>query len=281
MTASRLRQIFARFARRPILVVGDMMLDQFLWGKVSRISPEAPVPVVEVNRESAFPGGAANVARNLRALGAPVRTLGVIGDDAAGASLRRLLDEQGVDTSGLLVDGTRPTTVKTRIVAHHQQIVRFDRENAHPLPPGLERELRQRYTTALSTVRAVIFEDYSKGLLHRSLITALQAQAHRAGVIAAADPNPRNPLPWRNLTAITPNRTEAFATAGMAWSEPATDVQRDARFLEVGRRLLARWRPRQLLITLGEQGMCLFRRGHRPHHIPTVAREVFDVSGAG
>jgi D-beta-D-heptose 7-phosphate kinase/D-beta-D-heptose 1-phosphate adenosyltransferase len=133
----------------------------------------------------------------------------------------------------------------------------------------------------LAASQAVIYQDYGKGLLQRRLLTVLQTQARRARVIAAADPSPRSHLPWRELTAITPNRSEAFAAAGVAWSEPQPDVLRDARLLEVGRRLLTRWRPQQLLITLGEQGMCLFRHGRRPHHIPTVAQEVFDVSGAG
>ena len=281
MTASRLRQILGRFERQRILVVGDVMLDRFLWGKVSRISPEAPVPVVEVTRESAFPGGAANVARNLRALGAAVQILGVTGQDADGANLRRLLEEQGVDTRALLTDPGRLTTVKTRIVAHHQQVVRFDREHTGRLTPVLEQELRRRYRASLAGVAAVIFEDYSKGLFHESLVAALQAEAHRAGVITAADPNPRNLLPWRGLTAVTPNRSEAFAAAGVRLTEATADVKQDAALLAVGRILLTRWRPQNLLITLGEDGMCLFRRGHAPHHIPTVAREVFDVSGAG
>jgi D-glycero-beta-D-manno-heptose-7-phosphate kinase len=281
MTPPRLRQILARFERQRILVVGDVMLDEFLWGKVSRISPEAPVPVVEVNRQSAFPGGAANVARNLRALGAPVQILGVTGQDAPGADLRRLLAEQGVETDSLLADPTRPTTVKTRIVAHHQQVVRFDREHNGRLAPALEQELRRRYRAILPGVAAVIFEDYSKGLFHRALVASLQADAHRAGVITAADPNPRNLLPWRGLTAVTPNRSEAFAAAGMRPTEPTDDVTKDEPLHAVGRILLRRWQPRNLLITLGEDGMCLFRRGHAPHHIPTVAREVFDVSGAG
>lgn len=281
MNRSRLDQIIRRFSHPHILVVGDVMLDQFLWGKCSRISPEAPVPVVEINRESFFPGGAANVARNLRALGAPCRLLGVLGDDPAGQELRELLDDQGIETTGLLIDPGRPTTLKTRIVAQRQQVVRFDREHTEPLSPGTATRLLETFESSLGHVSAVIFEDYAKGVLTQSLLDAMVKRARRAGKITAADPNSRHPLHFAGLTAITPNRAEAFAAAKMPATEPNDDVLADEPLMRVGKRLLAQWRPENLLITLGEHGMCLFRRGEKPHHIPTVAREVFDVSGAG
>ncbi len=281
MKTDRLDAILARFPHQRILVVGDVMLDHFLWGKVSRISPEAPVPVVEVNRESHFPGGAANVARNLRSFGAPVSLLSIAGEDAAGNSLRSLLAEQQVDLSGLVTDPARPTTVKTRIVAHHQQVVRFDRENTGRISAAVERQLLAHFRRQLPTVAAVIFEDYSKGLLSQGLLDTLTRLARRAGKLATADPNARQPLRFVGLTAITPNRSEAFAAAGRPNTEPAADVLRDRALLEVGAILLRKWRPVNLLITLGEQGMCLFRANAKPHHIPTVAQEVFDVSGAG
>jgi rfaE bifunctional protein kinase chain/domain len=281
MNAKRLHHILADFPRQRILVVGDVMLDRFLWGKVSRISPEAPVPVVEINRESLFPGGAANVARNLRALGSSVSILGVLGDDDTGEDLRELLDQQGVNTDGLVVDPNRPTTLKTRIVAHGQQVVRFDREQRGDLPPQIERKVLEHFESRLENVSAVIFEDYAKGLLSQRLLNAMQRLAHQAHKITAADPNSRSRIRYSGLTAVTPNRSEAFAAAGLPHVEPAEDVLHDEALLRVGQTLLRMWKPRNLLVTLGEHGMCLFRPDKKPHHIPTVAQEVFDVSGAG
>jgi D-beta-D-heptose 7-phosphate kinase/D-beta-D-heptose 1-phosphate adenosyltransferase len=281
MNTTRLQQILNRFPKQRILVVGDVMLDQFIWGKVNRISPEAPVPVVEVSRESYFPGGAANVARNLRALGGQVSVLGLIGDDHGGNVLRNLLDEEGVDTHGLIVDDQRPTTLKTRIVAQHQQIVRFDREKIIPLSSSLENIVLATFDRLLDSVTAVIFEDYAKGLLSQSLLDRLHRQARRRGKITTADPNARHLLRYSQLTAITPNRMEAFVATGMPATEAATDPLQDKALLNVGSILLQKWKPDNLLITLGEHGMCLFRTDKKPHHIPTVAQEVYDVSGAG
>jgi len=281
MNSKRLHKILSRFPRQHILVVGDVMLDQFLWGKVSRISPEAPVPVVEITRESFFPGGAANVARNLRALDSSVSLLGVLGDDDAGVELRGLLDQQGVDTHGLIVDPNRPTTVKTRIVAHHQQMVRFDREKCLGLSSALERKVVEYFESRLKSVSTVIFEDYAKGVLSQKLLNILQRRAQQARKITAADPNSRQRLRYSGLTVVTPNRSEAFAAAGVPYAEPEAEVLRDEALLRVGQKLLRTWKPRNLLITLGEHGVCLFRPGKKPHHIPTVAQEVFDVSGAG
>jgi rfaE bifunctional protein kinase chain/domain len=281
MTRDQLRKILARFRQQTILVVGDVMLDQFLWGKVSRISPEAPVPVVEVTRESFFPGGAANVARNLRALGAPVRLLGVLGDDDAGEELRELLEQQGIETHGLVVDPNRPTTLKSRIVAHHQQVVRFDRENTGRLSPLVERKVIEYFASHVQDISAVIFEDYGKGVLSQSMLNSMHRFTRKHRTITAADPNSRHVLRYLGLTAVTPNRAEAFAAAGLPYIEPADEVLRDEPLMNVGRTLLRKWKPRNLLVTLGEHGMCLFRPGQKPHHIPTVAQEVFDVSGAG
>jgi D-glycero-beta-D-manno-heptose-7-phosphate kinase len=281
MNTARLQKILKRFPDQRILVVGDVMLDQFIWGRVSRISPEAPVPVVEVTNESCYPGGAANVARNLRALGSHVRVLGVIGHDYSGNQLRALLDEQGIETTTLLTDETRPTTLKTRVIAHHQQVVRFDREHVTPLSPDLTDRILELFNASLNDVSAVIFEDYAKGLLNQTLLEKMQRLADRQGKITAADPNARHPLKFTGLTAITPNRSEAFAAADIPYAQPIDDVLRDTSLLRVGEILLKRWKPKNLLITLGEHGMCLFRAGQKPHHIPTVAQEVFDVSGAG
>ena len=221
------------------------------------------------------------MARNLRALDSSVSVLGVLGDDDAGDELRNLLEQQGVDTDGLIVDPNRPTTVKTRIVAHHQQMVRFDREKSAPLSPALERKVLEYFVSRLENVSAVVFEDYAKGVLSQKLLNILQRLAHRAHKITAADPNSRNRLHYSGLTVVTPNRAEAFAAAGLPPVEAADEVLRDEALRRVGQKLLRTWKPRNLLITLGEHGVCLFRPGKKPHHIPTVAQEVFDVSGAG
>jgi len=281
MTPGRLRDLLNRFSRQTIVVVGDVMLDHFLWGRVSRISPEAPVPVVEVTRESYFPGGAANVARNLRALGAAVRIIGVVGEDDAGRKLRELLDEQEIETDSLTITPSRPTTLKTRIVAHNQQVVRFDRENNAAIPPATRDKLFHHFRKALPHGQAVVFEDYAKGLFTQDLFGRMLGLAIQEGLITAADPNPRRVLDYGKITAITPNRQEAFAAAGVPYVEPTDDVLSDESLIAVGHLLLKKWEVQNLLITLGEHGMCLFRPGKKPHHIPTVAQEVFDVSGAG
>src|ERR1035437_7138626 len=245
MTPDQLRDVLKRFAQQEIVVVGDVMLDHFLWGKVSRISPEAPVPVVEITRESSFPGGAANVARNLRALGSSVSVLGVLGDDDAGAELRGLLEQQGVDTNGLIVDPTRPTTVKTRIVAHNQQMVRFDREKCLGLSSALERKVLECFESHLESVSAVVFEDYAKGVLSQRLLNILQRRAHQTRKVTFADPNSRHRLRYSGLTAVTPNRAEAFAAAGLQYVEPVNnDVLGDEALFRVGRKLLRTWKPR-------------------------------------
>ena len=281
MNATRLNRTLRQFTNQNILVVGDVMLDHFIWGKVSRISPEAPVPVVEVQRESFFPGGAANVARNIRALTGHVTVLGCVGADSAGNQLCGLLGDQGITTHGLVVDADRPTTVKTRVVAQHQQVVRFDKEQTQSLSPALQQQLLKNFQAQLPAVAAVIFEDYGKGLLTQSLLNAMQRAAQRAGKITAADPNARHLLRYVGLTAVTPNRSEAFAAAGLTNTPALDDVHADAQLMKCGEKLLRLWQPKNLLITLGEHGMCLFRHGQAPHHIPTVAQEVFDVSGAG
>ena len=281
MKRDRLLMLLHKFPQQQILVVGDVMLDHFLWGKVSRISPEAPVPVVEVTSESYFPGGSANVARNLRALTAQAKLLGVLGDDSAGEDLRELLDQQGVDTHGLVIDPNRPTTLKTRIVAHNQQVVRFDRERTGPLSPDIARRINELFRTIVRDVDAVIFEDYGKGVLSQTSLDTMQRTANRLGKITTADPNSRHPLKFKGLTAVTPNRSEAFAAAKLPHIEPNDDVLSDEPLMSVGQTLLRTWKPRNLLVTLGEHGMCLFQPNKRAHHIPTVAQEVFDVSGAG
>jgi rfaE bifunctional protein kinase chain/domain len=281
MKLPRLREILQRASGKRITVVGDLMLDEFVWGKVGRISPEAPVPVVEVTGESFYPGGACNVARNLREFSAGVSVIGTVGNDAGGKQLLGLLRDQNIDTALVLEDPEFRTIVKTRIVARHQQVVRVDREQfREPTAAQIEKsavDLR----CILPKLDAVIFEDYGKGFLSPELVRQFSAAIRAAGKIVTADPNPRHMLPWENLTAIKPNRSEALLAAGLPATDPVDPPQDDAALLAAGTKLLESWDTRLLLITLGEQGMMLFARGGAPHHIPTRARQVFDVSGAG
>ncbi len=275
------KAVISRFARLRVLVIGDMMLDQYVIGRVSRISPEAPVPVVDVQSEKFFPGGASNVARNLRSLLARVSVLGIVGADATGRILTRALSGQGIDTSGLIGDRGRPTTLKTRVIAQHQQVVRFDRESRAPMTAPMVAKALAFARRVIPRMDAVIFEDYGKGLIQQSFLDACLEIAHRHKIATFADPNSHHRLDYRGLTGITPNRGEAFWMAREANQDAGPDPLADEPLLEVGRRLLEETGVENLLITLGEHGMCLFREGRRPHHIPTAAQEVFDVSGAG
>jgi len=279
MNPARLQHILQTAAQRKILVLGDLMLDEFVWGNVTRISPEAPVPVVEVERESSYPGGAANVARNLRQFCTEVHVLGQIGCDSAGEKLTHLMNEEGLQTDGLITMKHIPTIVKTRIIAQHQHIARVDREKRTSADPDLLQKAIERSHLLLESVDAILFEDYGKGFLQQELVDAiLQKASHK---IITSDPHPKNPLNWQGIAAIKPNRTEAFAAAGIPLTPPVFPVLQDQALLNVGKHLLQRWQSQALLITLGEQGMILFRKGNPPYHTPTRAREIFDVSGAG
>lgn len=278
MNLERLQQILDRASQRRVVVIGDLMLDEFVWGRVGRISPEAPVPVVEVSGESFYPGGAANVARNLREFTAHVGVVGMIGRDRGGDLLRQLLTDQKIDTSACSVAADFPTIVKTRIIARQQQVVRVDREKI--LAPN-ENEIESVVACVkkmLPEIDGIIFEDYGKGFLAEKLVSGIVAPARARKKIIAADPNPRNNIPWRGLSVVKPNRSEAFYAAGIPLLETDAD---DKALKKVGATLLQKWRTELVLITLGEEGMMLFQRNRDPHHVPTKARQVFDVSGAG
>jgi len=279
--AATLQALVARFAAQRILVIGDLMLDEFIWGRVSRISPEAPVPVVEVTGESYYPGGAANVARNVREFTAAVSVMGVSGGDAAGQRLLGLLDASGIDISAVQRDPGVPTTLKTRIVARNQQVVRVDRERKGPLPVAQTERAMHLLDGAIANVDAIVVADYGKGFLTQPLADYICRAARAQAKILAVDPHPHTSLRWRGATAVKPNRVEAFLAAGMPPSDPIDPVLQDAPLLEAGRRLMGAWETGSLLITLGEQGMLLLEEGAPPYHTPTRAKEVFDVSGAG
>ncbi len=281
MNLTRLQQILSRAPSKRILVIGDLMLDEFVWGKVGRISPEAPVPVVEVTGESFYPGGAANVARNLREFIDRVAVIGLLGKDRSGQQLRELLADQNIDISDTVEDGTFRTIVKTRIIARHQQVVRVDREQVVGPSSGQIAKVAAAVRKNLPETDAIIFEDYGKGFLTTELVSQIALDARAAGKIVAADPNPRHTVDWRGITAVKPNRAEAFLAAGIPWREPDEAPAEDVDLRRAGEALLTKWGTKYLLITLGEHGMMLFQRDEAPDYIPTKARQVFDVSGAG
>jgi D-glycero-beta-D-manno-heptose-7-phosphate kinase len=281
MKVERVGELLRNFPSKRVLVIGDLMLDEFVWGRVSRISPEAPVPVVEVIRESYYPGGAANVARNVREFTPTVFVMGVIGEDTHAQKLRNLLVEKGIGLDAVQHDRFFQTIVKTRIIARQQQVVRVDREKPQPLTEEAQARHIDKVRQLLPQLDAVIFEDYGKGLLQQGFVDEVASLARREGKLVTADPNPRNRLIWRGITAVKPNRREAFAAANQPWHEPDSDPLDDCHLLAVGAELLRIWNPDHLLITLGEQGMILFDQGKPPFHIPSRAREVYDLSGAG
>lgn len=281
MNRSRVSALLTAFQSKRILVIGDLILDEFIWGKVSRISPEAPVPVVEVSHNSWYPGGAANVGRNLREFATDIRMMGVTGCCSHADHLKRLLTENGIDVSAVQSHDCYQTIVKTRVIARQQHLVRIDRERPLRLQPEHIDLALGQLAAMLAEIDAVIVEDYGKGMLPQEFTSAVCDLTNRAGKILAVDPNPGNPLEWRHVTVMKPNRSEAFASAGVAQTEPVEPPDRDPSLLEVGRRLSEKWDAENLLITLGEHGVLLFRAGAAPYHAPTRAREVFDVSGAG
>src|SRR5437016_871193 len=282
LPVDRVRRILQAAARTRVLVIGDVMLDQFIWGRVSRISPEAPVPVVEFERESFMPGGAANVARNLTALKTSADALGVIGRDDAGKKLTSLLEEQRVGCDGVLQHFDRATSVKTRIIAHQQQVVRIDRETRADLDESATQRLLDLVAKKVPPVDAVIVGDYGKGVVTQALCDEIKRLCRERGIWLSVDPKPMHHLNLTHLSLLTPNRKEAFELAGMSEGSTRTaNPLNDANLLRVAEKLLAELQPALLLITLGDQGLLLCQRNQRPYHIPTVAREVFDVYGAG
>lgn len=281
LETGRVKALLRASKRRRLLVVGDVMLDQFIWGGVRRISPEAPVPVVEFQRESFMAGGAANVARNLTSLGAVAQLFGVVGEDSAAEHLTEVLRRDGVDCGGLVAVTDRPTGLKTRVIAHHQHVVRIDRERKGPLCARDAERLLKGIRAALPGADAVLVGDYAKGVVNQELLNALKHECRKSGVWLSVDPKPANGVGLEDFSLVTPNRKEAFELAGMEDGGSVENPLSDAPLLGVAERLLETLKPALLLITLGGQGMLLCRRGDKPIHIPTVAQEVFDVSGAG
>jgi D-glycero-beta-D-manno-heptose-7-phosphate kinase len=281
LSASRTKQILSAASKTRVLVVGDVMLDHFIWGSVGRISPEAPVPVVDFERESFMPGGAANAARNLTALDVTTELFGAVGKDHAAGQLRHLLEEQHIGCAGLIANSARSTSVKTRIVAHKQQVVRIDRETRDGLEARLTRQLLNSLKSRLKKTDAVIVCDYGKGLVTQPLLNEIKTLCRNRGIWLSLDPKPVHHLSLSGLSLITPNRKEAFELVNVRDETRNDDPLADANLMHTAERLLNELRPAVLLITLGELGMLLCQRGQKTFHIPTVAKEVFDVSGAG
>ena len=281
LSTARVRQILAAAKNTRALVVGDVMLDHFIWGQVGRISPEAPVPVVDFQRENFIPGGAANVARNLTTLALPTMLFGAVGRDSAATQLKRILVEHKIGCQGLLALSGRSTTVKTRIVAHQQQVVRLDRESRLELAPKETRRLLDAVESEIASSAAVIVGDYGKGVISQPLLDGIKHLCRRRGVWLSIDPKPVHHLDLTGLSLITPNRKEAFELANIPDETRNNNPLADRNLMQVVDHLLSELRPAVLLVTLGELGMLLCQLGQRPFHIPTQAQEVFDVSGAG
>ncbi len=271
----RLIGFINRFPAIRVLVVGDIVLDHYIWGKVSRISPEAPVPVVNVTRESLLLGGATNVVHNIHDLGGTVSVCGVIGRDDAGGQVLQLLRAKGITTEGIIDDPGRPTTIKTRIIAHSQQVVRFDRESKDRIGKEAHRKvfeyIKKRIAQGLD---GIVVSDYCKGMVTAELLRDIIPLARKNGVVVSVDPKVSHFGMYRGVTILTPNTNEASIGSKI-------DIEDEESLLRAGTLLMKRLKCAAVLITRGEQGMSLFEQGRKVIHIPTVAREVFDVTGAG
>jgi rfaE bifunctional protein kinase chain/domain len=261
-------QIVRNFAQKRVLVLGDLMLDKYLWGHVGRISPEAPVPVVEVHKDTSCLGGAGNVCHNLRSLGAIPIPVGVVGDDSAGDWIKQNIP----DSTGILVDKKRPTTVKTRIIASHQQVVRVDQEEKRSISSGIEEKIFLFIQE--DAFEGILISDYNKGLLTKSLMRKVLPYAQKRGIPVFVDPKVDNFFSFYPVTLINPNHYEAEQIVHHA-------CKTDAQAERAGEKILSRIGARYLILKRGEQGMTVFEKGEKAIHLPTIAKEVFDVTGAG
>jgi D-glycero-beta-D-manno-heptose-7-phosphate kinase len=272
--ASRLAEILARFPGQRVLVLGDLMLDRYLWGDTGRISPEAPVPVIEAREETIRLGGAANVANNIQALGGEAMLVGVTGADSFAQELVRLLRERRISAGWLVADRVRHTTTKTRILARHQQVVRVDREDSTEISGDVLDSTLDRALAALEKATACVISDYGKGVVTRGLLAPILAEAKQRGIPVCVDPKETHFFAYRGVAVITPNLVEAGAAYGRRLRDLPT-------ILAAGRYLREELDCESVLITRGDQGMTLFNRKGPVVHFPAVATEVFDVTGAG
>ncbi len=273
---NRLLALLRRFRRRHILVVGDLMLDRFIWGDVERISPEAPVPVLRVRSESYRLGGAANVIHNIHTLGGKVTVCGVVGRDEAGKRLLQEFHKLGLSGKGIFSQTGFQTTQKSRVIARpsHQQIVRLDRENHGEIRNRVRQRIRQFVERQAGRCDGIVISDYGKGVIHPQMLELIADLINRKKLLCVADPKKENFKSYRNATLVTPNREEAGEASGI-------EIRDETSLREAGRRLLQMWQAKAVLITLGSEGMSLFRPGREMRHLSTEPREMFDVTGAG
>ncbi len=273
---SRLLDTMERFSETRVLVVGDVMLDHYIWGQVDRISPEAPVAVVGVTSDTYRLGGAANVAHNINRLGGAASIISVAGQDGEGARLREEMKRIGIDTTGLLSLPDRATTTKSRIMAHNQQLLRIDREVRSDISEDARKEALESFLTKIDTAQAIIFSDYAKGMLVAPMVRSMIDLAKKKGVPVFVDPKVASIDSYRGATLLTPNHLEASRSSGV-------EITDEGSLLLAGQGLMARTESQAVLITRGEAGMTLFEGGDSIHasHIPAVAQDVFDVTGAG
>lgn len=268
-----MKKLFKNFKDTGILIIGDLMVDQYIWGTVNRISPEAPVPVVDVSDENLTLGGAANVALNIISLGGNVFIAGVIGDDNMGKILAHKLREKGINSEGVIIDNKRSTTVKTRIIAHSQQVVRFDRETKSGISSSTTSSMLEYAKKCLPHIKGIIVSDYSKGVITKRLVKELISLT-KSKVFIAVDPKIGHFNYYKGVSIITPNITEASFGSGV-------DIIDEETLIEAGRALLEKFKCSAVLITRGNKGMTLFEKSGKTAHIPALAREVYDVTGAG
>lgn len=274
MTLKRIQSLKKSFLKKKIAVVGDMMLDCYFWGEVKRISPEAPVPVVEVGDEFYRFGGAANVALNVLKLGGIPIPIGVIGYDNDGTIFRSLINETKISSAGIIVDESRPTTAKTRVIAHNQHVVRIDRESKQYINKDIQNKLYRYLESIIKDLDAIILQDYNKGVLTPPLIEKIISLANKADILVTVDPKFHNFFSYKNVTVFKPNRKEAEDVLGIK-------IRADEDISFAGNKILERVNADNVLLTLGEGGIAVFQKDKLEKRMPTKARKVADVSGAG
>ncbi len=270
----RVDELLQKVKTKRIAVIGDVMIDRYIWGNVNRISPEAPVPIVEVESESSRLGGAANVANNIVSLGGSTQLIGIVGNDFSGKEFRSILEEQNSSSDGIITDSSRPTTVKTRVIAHHQHVVRIDSEEKKDIGQDIQKKIFSALEKNIDSIDGIIIEDYNKGVVVKDLIHAIIDLANRKKKIITIDPKLNNFFEYKNVTVFKPNKKETEEALGKK-------IKNDADVIAAGKILIEKLNAENILLTRSEKGMSLFEKSGTVSHIPTNARNVADVSGAG
>ena len=274
MNSNRINELLKNVTAKRIAVVGDVMIDRYIWGNVHRISPEAPVPVVEVESESSRLGGAANVANNITSLGARSLLIGVVGNDVSGKEFCSILEQQKTPSEGIVIDPSRPTTVKTRVIAHQQHVVRIDSEEKKDVDASIQTKIMQVLENNIASIDGIIIEDYNKGVVTKELIRTIIELANKHSKIITIDPKFNHFFDYRNVTVFKPNKKETEEALGRK-------LKSEEDVIAAGKSLLEKLHAENILLTRSEKGMSLFERNGAVTHIPTFARTVADVSGAG